>query len=207
MSTWNGLKKLLLIFTLMTCGNAFVFAQEGPRKIKASTTKKKFSQFHVGYQVWQEHIDASSAGTESEMLAHFHGAKIGYSLHHPHKNVRWVTVYGADLGIGLTKGTATSPLTDEVEDQTWFSITAYPGLMYRSTSKSELGILIPVSWRMIQWKLQDPYDLDRDSSFSAGISLVYVNRFSLKSSMTVTLTHQQMWNATIWGVGYQIDLR
>ncbi|MCC6138523.1 MAG: hypothetical protein IT287_07805 [Bdellovibrionaceae bacterium] len=79
--------------------------------------------------------------------------------------------------------------------------------MYRTTAKSELGYFIPITYRMIQWKVSDPFDPDRDSSFSAGVTAAYVNRFNLRSSLMVTLTHQQLWSATIWGVGYQIDLR
>ena len=205
---FSWMQKILLVSALVSSVSADVWAQDAaPRKVKASITKKKFRQFTLGYQLWQETIDASSAGVNSEMLTYFHGFKAGYSWHRPLRNVRWVTVYGADFGFGFAKGAAMAPLTDEVEDQGWYSATVYPGLMYRGTSKSEIGIQIPLTYRIIQWKLDEPFDLDRKGSFSAGVSLMYVARFSLKSSMQVALTHQQMWDATIWSIGYQFDFR
>lgn len=198
---------VILLSVLLMFSPLSLAQQTKTKKVKATTTKKSFRQLHIGYQLWQEHIDASSGGTTSDMLTYLHGLRIGYSWHRPFKNVRWVSVYGADLGMGLAKGAATAPLTDEVEDQTWFSVTFNPGIMYRSTSKSELGLMLPISYRMIQWKVQAPFELDRSSSFSVGVTGAYVNRFSLKSSFMATVTHHQMWNATIWGLGYQFDFR
>jgi hypothetical protein len=197
----------ILLSCVLSFAHVAVAQNTSTKKIKATTTKKNYTQLHVGYQLWQETIDASSGGTASEMLTYMHGFRLGYSWHRPFSNVRWVSVYGAELGMGLAKGTATAPLTDEVEDQTWFSVTFNPGLIYRGTSKSEIGLMLPISYRMIQWELQAPFDLDRGSSFSVGLTGAYVNRFTQKSSLMVTLTHQQMWNATIWGLGYQYDFR
>lgn len=203
------MKTMIHTFILISAllGNYAVAQETTTKKVKATTTRKSFSQLHMGYQLWQEAIDATSAGTTSEMLTYLHGFRIGYSWHKPLRNVRWVTVYGADLGLGLAKGAAAAPLTDEVEDQSWFSITFNPGMMYRTTSKSEIGFYVPIAYRMIRWDLKAPFDLDRDSSFSVGVTGAYVSRFSLKTSMMVTVTHQQMWNATIWGIGYQYDFR
>lgn len=196
------------LFFVFLLGCSFSQAQVSQvKKVKASATRKNFSQFHMGYQVWQEAIDVKSAATESEMLTSLHGFRMGYSLHRPFNKVRWVAVYGFDLGFGVAKGAASSPLTDEVEDQNWFSGTFNPGLMYRSTSKSEIGLFVPITYRMIQWKVAEPFDPEKDSSFSAGITAAYVTRFNLRSSLMFTLTHQQLWTATIWGVGYQIDFR
>jgi hypothetical protein len=197
----------ILLSCVLSIGQTSVAQNTSTRTIKASATKKKFTQLHVGYQLWQETIDATSGATTSEMLTYMHGLRLGYSWHHPFKNVRWVSVYGAELGMGFAKGTAVSPLADEVKDQTWFSATFNPGIMYRSTSKSELGLMLPITYRLIQWKLQEPFDLDRSSSFSVGLTGAYINRFSLQNSFMVSVTHQQMWNATIWGIGYQYDFR
>lgn len=202
-----------LLFQLGVCVGVLIisanaFAQEGPRRVKAGVTKQRFRQVNVGYQMWQEKIDVSSNGTESQMLTHMHGVRIGIASHRPsNSSVRWVTVYGADLGLGLAKGAAKPPLTDEVESQGWLSVTVYPGLIYRTTSKSELGILLPVTYRNIQWKVDEPFEADRSSSFSAGVTGIYVNRFTLRDSMYVTLSHQAVWGATVWGLGYQVDFR
>lgn len=202
---WRG-QFILSVGVLLV--SSLSYAQEGPRKIKAGVTKQQFRQLYVGYQMWQEKIDVSSNGVDSQMLSHFHGFRIGVASHRPNSSsVRWVTVYGADLGLGIAKGAALPPLTDEVESQGWLSLTVYPGLIYRSTSKSELGILLPVSYRSIQWQLDEPFEADRSSSFSAGVTGIYVNRFTLRNSMYITLSHQAIWKATVWGIGYQVDLR
>lgn len=180
---------------------------EGVVRKKATTTNKRFSQVHLGYQMWQESIDATTSGISSTMLTHFYGMRIGYSSHRPRKNVRWVDVYGVDLGLGVAKGTAAAPLSDEVSGQPWISLTAYPGRMYRSTSKSELGLLLPVSYRLTQWELQPPFELDRKSAFAVGVTALYVNRFSLRTSFSVALTHQFLLDATVLGIGYQVDFR
>ncbi|MCC6138862.1 MAG: hypothetical protein IT287_09525, partial [Bdellovibrionaceae bacterium] len=103
----------MFILILLSIVSLPAWSQDGQvKKIKPSTTKKNFSQIHMGYQLWQETIDVKSAGVESEMLTALHGFRLGYSLHRPFRNVRWVAVYGFDLGVGLAKGSAGSPLTD-----------------------------------------------------------------------------------------------
>ncbi len=205
--------KTLWIIQLAACVGAIFCssisqAQLKPRRVKAGVMKENYRQVHVGYHMWQEKIDVSSDGVDAMMLTHFHGVRLGYSSHRPSSsNVRWVTVYGADLGLGLAKGAATAPLTDQVESQGWVSATVYPGLIYRSTSKSELGIQLPLVYRNIQWKLDKPFEADRSSSFSAGVTAIYINRFTLQNSMSITLTHQAVWKSTVWGIGYQIDFR
>lgn len=204
----NGFSHWILFVALIVVSGGTAYAQEEPRKIKAGVTKQRFRQVHVGYQMWQEKIDVSSGNVDSKMLTHMHGVRIGYASHRPHNSsVRWLTVYGADFGFGLAKGAAEAPLIDEVESQGWVSATVYPGLMYRTTSKSELGILLPLSYRNIQWKLDKPFEAERSSTFSAGVTGVYVNRFTLKHSMAVTISHQAVWKATVWGIGYQVDFR
>jgi len=127
----------MLLFLLIAVGAQ---AQE-VRKIKATATRKNFSQLQIGYQMWQETIDAKSAGVGTEMNTHLHGVRLGYSWHRPWRGqVRWVSVYGVDFGMGVAKGAASTPLTDEVQNQPWYMVSLYPGLIYRSTSRSELGL-------------------------------------------------------------------
>lgn len=199
--------RLIFYFLFVVVATSSVQAQEVRKKIKASVTRQRYTQLHLGYQMWQESFDASSGGVPSEMLAHLHGFRLGYSWHKPLKNVRWVSVYGADFGFGMAKGTAATPLTDEVKSQPWYMATVYPGLIYRTTSRSELGVLLPLSYRRVQWDVKAPFELDKENSFSVGLTGLYINRFNLRNSFVVSISHQQMWSATVFGIGYQYDFR
>ena len=134
--------------------------------------------------------------------------KIGANYQIPFRNVRWVQYYGADFQYGSVKGTGDGTLSDAVKDQPWMGLTLSPGLIYRSTAVSELGFMIPLAYRKVSWELDPAASLEiSDKNFSAGLGAIFINRFSRRSSLLLSLTHQQMWTATVWGIGFQYDFK
>ncbi|MCB9073781.1 MAG: hypothetical protein H6623_09175 [Bdellovibrionaceae bacterium] len=195
------INKTIFLFILSIAPPSY--AQETQTRVHP--LKKNFYQLNASYQIWQEVVDAKST-TTSTMRMQFHGFKLGASLHQPLNGIRWVGTYGLDLGLGIAKGKADSPLTDEVKDQPWLSLAFTPGILYRGTARSELGLVLPIVYRKVMWRVEAPFSVDA-KSFSAGLGGVYVQRFNLRNSFSVSVVHQQMWKTTVWSIGWQTDLR
>lgn len=176
-----------------------------PRRVPA--IRKEYRQLHFGYQMNQETINATSSGVGTSMLTQFHGFRVGLGWHSPRRNLRWVRTYGVETSFGLAKGVTAPPAADLLREQPWLSVGASAGYMYRTTSKSEIGFALPVQYRAIFWEILPSLSLEKEQSFSAGLSAMYVARFDLKHSVQATLTHQYMWESTIWSLSYQYDFR
>ncbi len=199
-----------LIFTLFIniLASAPAFANvETQTSKKVSPLKKQYTQISASYIFWQEKLEAVSNGTAGYMMTHFHGFKLGYAYNKPFNNIRWVQSYLGEASMGYVKGAGTSAaIPDEVESQTWMGLSFSPGLIYRTTANSEIGFALPLSYKKPLWKFETPLEVD-DHPFSVGLSLNFISRLNLKSAITLGLTHQHMWNATIWSVGWQYDFR
>jgi hypothetical protein len=198
------MKRVFLMISLIFLIVPLAHAQK--TRTKQHPLRKPYYQVNTSYHLWQETIDATTGPTSGEVLTQFHGFRVGASYNKPRKSVRWVESYSLDLGLGIAKGKATAPLIDEIKDQPWFSVAFTPGMVYRTTSKSELAFVLPVTYRMVQWDLQEPFELS-DKAFSVGLGGVYIQRFNLKSSLAISVVHQHMWNATVWSIGWQHAIR
>jgi hypothetical protein len=138
----------------------------------------------------------------------FHGFEFGAGYEIPFKAFRWVQYYSADVAVGVAKGIGKGPVVDELKDQSWMAFTAKAGIIYRATAVSEVGLFIPLTIRSARWKLDETAQLEmKDKSFSAGLGAMFINRFTPYQALVVTLTHQHMWNSTVWGIAWQYDFK
>jgi hypothetical protein len=81
-------------------------------------------------------------------------------------------------------------------------------MIYRATAVSELGVYIPLAYRKVSWKLDSSSALTlNEKAFSVGLGFMFINRFTPYTSLLVTVTHQHMWNSTLWGIGWQYDFK
>lgn len=182
-------------------------APAGNSKARA-TLRKKYFQGTFGYNLWHEAVAASSGGNDGNISMSFHGFKIGGAYLVPYKQLRWVQYYAADVSFGNTKGTGDGAITDQLREQPWYAATVTPGLIFRSTALSELGVILPLAYRQIDFKLDSGASLQVDDKpFSVGVGAMFINRFTTRSSLMLALTHQHMWNATIWGMTYTYDFK
>lgn len=201
---------LFIIFTVV-----LVHGQVG--QATTATTKKKaksvrpatYSRMGLSMGLWQESIEAKKAGVRTKIEMQSHGLRLHYNYNIPYTRSNWRQVYGGELGYGYIKGKgALTTIADELEKQPWISLTFSYGWLYRTTPVSDVGVAVPLTYRMISWDLESGSGLkmDRENSFSAGFSLLYMNRFSEKSAINISLTHHYMWDTTIWAMGWEYKL-
>lgn len=214
------MKWILLIFTLTILNPSANAEPELKTKVSKKSARKsatrnllqkKYYDFTAQYIVWQEKIDASGTGISGTGRFQFSGYQLGANLNRPFsKNIRWVSQYSAHFMFGTVKGNGESgSFADEFNNQSWMGGTAAATLIYRTSAASELALTVPVSLRAINWALADnaTIELEKELSFSAGLGFQYVQRFNLRSSLIAGVTHQFIWDATQWSIGYQYSLR
>jgi hypothetical protein len=181
------------------------------RKTKTrNLLSQKYYDATAQYIMWQENIDASGTGISGSGRFQFVGYQFGANLNKPIWGIRWLRQYSSQLTLGTVKGTGESlTFTDEFKNQTWLAASASAGLIYRTSAASEIGVYLPLSVRYINWTYADGavIELDKQTSFSAGLGFQYIQRFSRKSSLIVTVAHQYVWEATQWSLGYQYSFR
>lgn len=140
------------------------------------------------------------------MQAQSHGLLGSANYVMPFNRSRWRQVYGVDLGVALVKGKGnTSAIQDSLRAQKSFLLGGSAGLSFRSSPYSELGISLPLHFRMIQWELnsQSSLDPDRDSTVSIGLAGHYVAHFTKTSALHASITYHFLWQATLWSIGWQ----
>ncbi len=209
--------KSLLFLVCLALVAPSVFAQSTDVKTNKSRRTKtrsilRESYYDVSaqYVTWQELIDVTGAGAADNGRFQFSGYQFGLSHNKPFSNIRWVRQYSSHLTVGTTKGSGISnTFTDEFKNQLWMSLSASAGLIYRTTAASEVGFFAPVYYRYIDWQLNEnaAITLDKGTSFSAGLGFLFLQRFSTRSAMMITVGHQFVWEATQWSIGYQYSLR
>lgn len=165
-------------------------------------------EFRTGYLLWQEAIDLKNGPSNASMRAQGQGILTSLSRTSPLSR-RWLLQYGGDFAVGSLKGKGNSAaIADELSGQLWYSLGAHLGAIYRTSSVTNLGLLVPAHYRMIQWKLKggSSLDPDRDTSYSVGLGAIMENRLSARSWVHFAVTHQHMWNATMFAFSWKYTL-
>ncbi len=177
-------------------------------RTKRTRTAKETDRSHFIFGpkvlLWQESIPATRGADSSELRTQFSGMALGVTFRKPTSNIRWMQSHSFDVAGGaLVAKSAGTTFTDHLKNQMWYSVTARPGLGYRTTSNSELGFGVPLTFRKIDWQLKDPaLKLERASSFSYGLSGTYVTQLSRSSSLLVEVTQHIPWSAFVWSIGW-----
>ncbi|OQW47631.1 MAG: hypothetical protein A4S09_15070 [Proteobacteria bacterium SG_bin7] len=170
---------------------------------KVETMPKRFEQ-RLGVLLWQENIDATRTTTSGIMTTQSEGVLVSVDWVNPFANSHWSYSYGADVGSGLIKGSnLNGTFNDVVGNQRWIFFGGHATLMKRTSPKTSVGFELPVLMRNIGWDLKDNnFNIDREWSFTAGLSLVYAIHFS-SHSLQMSIGNQYMWKSTVWGIAYQ----
>lgn len=173
---------------------------------RARKVKTRYDSVHVGAVLWQENITAQRASEKSGMPFQFHGIKVGYNYQKFRLRSRFRQYHSADVGFGFTKGKGqTVTIGDELKNQMWATATFAPGFMYRTSPYSDIGLQVPLVYRLIDWQLatNSGLTLREKSAFSAGLGLLYINRFSRKNSIQFLVTYQHLWQTTQWMMAWE----
>jgi hypothetical protein len=163
----------------------------------------KFSDFELGAMTWQEDIQAHRSIFNTPITMQFVGLKGDYSYNH-FFTPTWRYHHTVEFAFGNVKGQGTIPqIGDVLRDQAWLMAGVSPGLMWRTSPRSELGFGLPLLYRYIYWHIQKDsgFAIDRGSSVSVGVSAMYVVRFTTRHSLHIEVAQQHMWNAVIWSGG------
>lgn len=214
------MKWMLIFFTILTMlSPQFSFGETFTTKTSKNVSRKtktrnllsqSYYDVTAQYILWQEIIDASGTGISGSGRFQFVGYQFGANHNKPLWGVRWLRQYSSQLALGTVKGTGDSlTFTDEFKNQSWLAASASAGLIYRTSAASEIGFYLPLSVRYINWTYADnaAIELDKKTSFSAGLGFQFIQRFSRKSSLFATVAHQYVWEATQWSLGYQYSFR
>lgn len=203
------LKYFLFIFLI----NSTALAQAPKAKTKTSSLKsylsKSFLQTNVGLTYWQETIDISNTTSSGQLAAFFEGLDFQATYLKPRQSLRSLYTYTGLLALGGAKGTASGGLSDEFAQQKWLKVGFAPGILYRTGMRTELGIRIPLEYRLTFWEVTagSNVKIDRSNSFSYGISGVFAARYSLRAAIAATLTYHHVWQTSVWSVSWQYDFR
>ena len=141
--------------------------------------------------MWNELIEASGPSITGDGRFQFAGYQFGLTHNKPFSGIRWVRQYATYLTIGTAKGAGISgTFSDEFKNQLWAALSVSAGLTYRTTAVSELSIFAPISARFISWELASnaAIELDKETSFSAGLGFQFTQRFSTRSADTASVT-------------------
>lgn len=163
-------------------------------------------QFRLGASIWQENIKVRSGANQGNMETQSQGLVTSLAYLIPSNSRVWMQHYSADFGFGAVKGKGrTAAIPDELKGQLWLTGGFSPGLLYRTSPISAVGLLMPFSYRMIRYKLKDgsSFNPEGDSSFSVGGSAVYINQLSKANYLYLSVTYQALWAATAWNLSWQ----
>jgi hypothetical protein len=172
-----------------------------PRKISIGK-----SYFELGFEamIWQEAIQAQRGNDVEQLETQFQGLGVNLTYRKPTRHIRWQWSHSMELAGGALHTTGTSAkIPDTLRRQQWYALSLSPGVIYRTTSVSEVGLGVPLTFRVINWVTDDStLSLERGRSFSYGLSGLYINRLSKSSALQVIFTHQISWNTFVWSLGW-----
>lgn len=157
---------------------------------------------------WQETIKAKRNGEKDTFPSQFFGISTVFTRREKiHQFPRWLLTFGLEGAIGVVNATGTSPdFNDKVLNQPWFSLGVIPGIIYRGTSVTDIYLGIPLTNRWTFWKVKEPLEMDRESSFSEGVSLLAASRLTPTMTFVAGFIHRSQWYATQWQVGFDIHM-
>lgn len=179
-------------------------------KRPARSAPKTISGLRMTYLMWQEIIEVTNGPARTDMLTQSEGVQISYLRNIPFSNPRWNQVFTGDVAGGVLKGTGgTTLIPDSFGNQAWFMLSGSAGLRYRTSSISSVSLFVPLSYRMISWRLEpgSTTNPSKDSSFSVGLGGLFDIQFSPRNSFQAGLIHQHLWKATQWSIGLQRSFR
>ncbi|MGE0762225.1 MAG: hypothetical protein AB7N80_02990 [Bdellovibrionales bacterium] len=205
--------KRLLIISLLLLASPLSWANDprppSPRSQMAAPPPSEANWwFGPRLVFWQEKIPAKRTTNEADFYAQSVGLMMSAARRGKFGNSkRWYHSLGFEAAFGTVQASSLNIFfPDYLKDQPWFSAGLNPGIVYRGTAVTDIYLSIPAHFRKIMWSLKDPnFSIERESSFSAGLSLLSASRISHSTTIVAGFVHQYQWNATQWVFGFDYD--
>lgn len=199
-------KQIVLFFII------FVFSTEGVAAGKKLSQVRRFlsteyKAWDYGLTTWQESFNVESFGNKDLMTTRFEGLVLAYTWNKPFKKkLRWLRMYGLEGDLGYLKGSALKGAGDQVKNQMFLMASGFYGYRYRTTMRSEVNFFMPLTIKTVMWSVEDSLKIE-DQMYSVGLGGSFTFRMGLRSSISLQLSHQFMWDASVWSFRYTRDLR
>lgn len=166
-------------------------------------------QMRFGVLMWQENLKVKNGASSGNMETQSQGMAGSLAYLIPTGGRTWLQSYSMDFGFGAMKGKGrSSAVPDELKGQLWLAGGFTPGLLYRTSPISALGLLMPFTYRLIKYELKggSSFNPEGDSTFSVGVSGAYINQLSKNNYLYLAVTYQTLWAATQWNLSWQYRL-
>lgn len=160
-----------------------------------------------GLVLWQEAVELHRGASLARMQTQFKGLSFHGDYNRTLPNSYWQQLYSFEFAYGALKGQGDQPaIPDRLDNQSWYMASFRPGLIYRTSPVSRMGLFAPVMYRKIQWNFNAGSGLTAsDKAFSIGLGAMFIQRFSKQSSMVLSLVHQHMWATNTWAAAYNYE--
>jgi hypothetical protein len=203
---------LALLLSVSSLGAAAAGEKRATRNVAASSSSsskssealsRPYSELSTFFSLSQEQFEATSGADATHLRAQTQGIHLGYAYLRPLRSIRWITVYGTDVGMGVLSGQ--SETQDEVKRQNWISFSFRPGIEYRSSVQSRVGLFLPLTYRSVTWKVDEGFEV-KEKKFSVGAGLIFQQQVTSKSSFLISVAHEHQWESTTWTLAYVYKL-
>ncbi len=190
---------------------------EKEKSVETSETKASKSErprvwknhYRIEVGNWQEAIHGERV-TYGKMEAQSLGLFGSYSWVKPFaSNARWLYSFGGDLALGNIKGQINvGPNPDGLRGQLWYLAGMNGALLYRTSKVSNMGLGLPLYYRIIDWKINPGSELkmQKKSSFTAGLNTFMEIKMMEDNFLRVGITYFHQWNGTMWSIAWQREL-
>jgi hypothetical protein len=154
---------------------------------------------------WQENIEAKELGQKSTFFSQLMGVSFALTKTHPLSSRRWVPFYTGQFSFGTLKASGKSAgHEDSFKNQPWYIAGAELGVSFRPSGNSEVRMLIPAQYRIVQWKSsRATLEMGQKTSYTTGIGIVSATKMSPNAIIVAGFTHLYQWQATLWHAGFE----
>jgi len=197
--------KYILFFTLLIS-----FAAGAEPETSADSTAKVITHLtHWSFVpqglFWQEDLEAKELGQKSQFHSQLFGISLGMNRTYPISSRRWVPFYTPTFSFGTLKSSgASAGHIDSFKNQPWYMAGIDLGVSYRPSGNSEIRLLVPAQYRLIQWTTsRSTLSMGQKSSYTTGVGIVSATKMANGSYLLTGFTHLYEWKSTLWHAGME----
>ncbi len=156
---------------------------------------------------WQETILSTGGATPTEFPTQFYGVSATTTFRKSINSLRWYQAHSIDVMLGQAHGYGNDlSAKDNLRNQPWYGFLASPGILYRTTTVSDVTLSVPFSYRKISWTDQATLKFGKESLFSYGLGLNGVIRLSAATQFVTRVVYQADWASTMWMAGFDFSI-
>lgn len=183
-------------------------AQSTKPATKISAYQRTYKELHLGLNLVTDKFGIDVEGDKADLRGMMQGLSLTYTFYRPSRNISWLYSYGLGATIGMLKASPNPFQTpfagQELKNKIWFMGSFVPGLDFRRTFRSRIGVFAPVVFRVIDFGYDEDTVRSFDNDpFSFGVGVRYVNVMSTRNSFSLSFAHQIVWSSSTWEFVWQ----